>query len=383
MSDTVPDLVTMLTELIATPSVSCTAAHWDQSNLNVINKLESWLSSLGFKTEIMPVPGHPEKANLIATLGSGPGGLVLSGHTDTVPFNAELWHSDPFQLTEKDNRFYGLGTCDMKGFFPIAIEAARKFTDQTLQQPLIILATADEESSMNGARALAEAGKPKARYAVIGEPTSMRPIYMHKGMMMESVRVTGSAGHSSDPGLGSNALDAMHSVLGELISFRKELQRDYQNSDFKVSVPTLNLGCIHGGDNPNRICGACELEYDLRPLPGMSADLLREAVFKRLSPLAEQFNVEIKAESLFPGIPAFQNDKHSELVQTAEKLTGYQAEAVAFGTEAPFLQDLGMDTIVMGPGSIDQAHQPDEYLAFDQIKPTVAILEQLIAKYCF
>ncbi|WP_432471620.1 acetylornithine deacetylase [Amphritea sp. HPY] len=383
MSETVPDLVTMLTELIATPSVSCTAAHWDQSNLNVINKLESWLSSLGFKTEIMPIPGHPEKANLIATLGSGPGGLVLSGHTDTVPFNAELWNSDPFQLTEKDNRFYGLGTCDMKGFFPIAIEAARKFTDQALQQPLIILATADEESSMNGARALAEAGKPKARYAIIGEPTSMRPIYMHKGMMMESVRVTGSAGHSSDPGLGSNALDAMHSVLGELISFRKELQRDYQNSDFKVSVPTLNLGCIHGGDNPNRICGACELEYDLRPLPGMSADLLREAVFKRLSPLAEQFNVEIKAESLFPGIPAFHNDKHSELVQTAEKLTGYQAEAVAFGTEAPFLQDLGMDTIVMGPGSIDQAHQPDEYLAFDQIKPTVAILEQLIAKYCF
>jgi len=383
MSNTVPDLVTMLTELIATPSVSCTAAHWDQSNLNVINKLESWLSSLGFKTEIMPIPGHPEKANLIATLGSGPGGLVLSGHTDTVPFNAELWNSDPFQLTEKDNRFYGLGTCDMKGFFPIAIEAARKFIDQTLQQPLIILATADEESSMNGARALAEAGKPKARYAVIGEPTSMRPIYMHKGMMMESVRVTGSAGHSSDPSLGASALDAMHSVLGELISFRKELQRDYQNSDFKVSVPTLNLGCIHGGDNPNRICGACELEYDLRPLPGMSADLLREAVVKRLSPLAEQFNVEIQAESLFPGIPAFHNDKHSELVQTAEKLTGYQAEAVAFGTEAPFLQNLGMDTIVMGPGSIDQAHQPDEYLAFDQIKPTVAVLEQLIAKYCF
>lgn len=383
MSHTPPDLVTMLAELIATPSVSCTAAHWDQSNLTVIEKLENWLSMLGFQTEVMAIPGHPEKANLIATLGSGPGGLVLSGHTDTVPFNAELWNSDPFRLTEKDNRFYGLGTCDMKGFFPIAIEAARKFADKKLQQPLIILATADEESSMNGARALAEAGKPKARYAVIGEPTSMRPIYMHKGMMMEAVRVKGSAGHSSDPSLGANALEAMHSVLGELINFRKELQREYSNSDFKVSVPTLNLGCIHGGDNPNRICGACDLEYDLRPLPGMSADLLRESVSKRLSPLADQFGVDIQTEALFPGIPPFQNDKHSELVQTAEKLTGYQAEAVAFGTEAPFLQNLGMDTIVMGPGSIDQAHQPDEYLAFDQIKPTVAILEQLIAKYCF
>ncbi len=383
MQPSPPDLLTMLTELIATPSVSCTAAHWDQSNLGVIEKLESWLSGLGFQTEVMAIPGHPEKANLIATLGSGPGGLVLSGHTDTVPFNAELWNSDPFKLTEKDGRFYGLGTCDMKGFFPIAIEAARKFTDKTLQQPLIILATADEESSMNGARALAEAGYPKARYAVIGEPTSLRPIYMHKGMMMEQVKVKGSAGHSSDPSLGASALEAMHSVLGELISFRKELQRDYQNSDFKVSVPTLNLGCIHGGDNPNRICGACEVEYDLRPLPGMSADLLRESVAKRLFPLEQQFGVTISTEPLFPGIPAFNNDKHSELVTTAERLTGYQAEAVAFGTEAPFLQSLGMDTIVMGPGSIDQAHQPDEYLAFDQIKPTVAVLEQLIARYCF
>ncbi len=383
MTKPAPDLQTMLAELIAIPSVSCTAAHWDQSNLKVIETLEGWLSSLGFSTEVMPVPGHPEKANLIATLGSGPGGLVLSGHTDTVPYNAELWHSDPFKLTAKDNRFYGLGTCDMKGFFPIAIEAARRFIDQPFQQPLIILATADEESSMNGARALAEAGKPKARYAVIGEPTSLRPIYMHKGMMMESVRVKGSAGHSSDPSLGQNALEAMHSVLGELIAFRKELQLNYQNSDFKVSVPTLNLGCIHGGDNPNRICGACDLEYDLRPLPGMNIDLLRETISQRLRPLAEQFNVQIETEALFPGLPSFQNDKHSDLVSTAEKLTGYSAEAVAFGTEAPFLQALGMDTIIMGPGSIDQAHQPDEYLAFDQIKPTVAILEQLIAKYCF
>jgi len=383
MRPSTPDLLTMLTELIATPSVSCTAAHWDQSNLGVIEKLETWLSALGFQTEVMAIPGHPQKANLIATLGSGPGGLVLSGHTDTVPFNAELWNSDPFRLTEKEGRFYGLGTCDMKGFFPIAIEAARKFADQSLQQPLIILATADEESSMSGARALAEAGRPKARYAVIGEPTSLRPIYMHKGIMMEQVRIKGSAGHSSDPSLGASALEAMHSVLGELISFRQELQRDYHNSDFAVSVPTLNLGCIHGGDNPNRICGACELEYDLRPLPGMSPDNLRDAVSKRLQPLESQFGVEIITEALFPGLPPFHNDKHSELVSMAEKLTGYQAEAVAFGTEAPFLQGLGMDTIVMGPGSIDQAHQPDEYLAFDQIKPTVAVLEQLIARYCF
>lgn len=377
-----PDLVTMLSELIASPSVSCTQPDWDQSNLQVIEKLESWLSALGFQTEIMTVDAQAGKANLIATLGSGPGGLVLSGHTDTVPFNAELWNSDPFKLTEKDNRFYGLGTCDMKGFFPIAIEAARKFIEQPLQQPLIILATSDEESSMNGARALAEAGRPKARYAVIGEPTGLKPIYMHKGMMMESVRVEGKAGHSSDPSLGANALDAMHSVLTELISFRTDLQKKHQNPAFKIAEPTLNLGCIHGGDNPNRICSRCEVEYDLRPLPGMDLDNLREDVSKRLAPLADKFGVQISTQALFPGIPAFANDEQSDLVKKAEQLTGYQAESVAFGTEAPFLQRMGMDTIVMGPGFIDQAHQPDEYLAFDQIKPTVAILEKLIEQYC-
>ena len=381
MSVRCPELVTMLGELIAINSVSCTQPDWDQSNLPVIHKLAGWLDDLGFQTEISPLPGNPGKANLIATLGSGPGGLVLSGHTDTVPFNEERWKSDPLKLTERDNRFYGLGSCDMKGFFPLAIEAAKRFLDRELQQPLIILATADEESSMSGARALAEAGYPKARYAIIGEPTSLKPIHMHKGIMMETVRIEGRAGHSSDPSLGASALDAMHSVLSELIGYRNELQQNYQNSNFKVSVPTLNLGCIHGGDNPNRICASAELEYDLRPLPGMDLDNLREAISQRLAPLADQFGVKLQTRPLFPGVPSFRNEQ-SELVKVAEQLTGHPAECVAFGTEAPFLQQMGMDTIVMGPGSIDQAHQPDEYLAFDQIKPTVAILEQMIARYC-
>jgi len=377
-----PGLLTMLTELVSTPSVSSTQSGWDQSNLPVIELLEGWLTQLGFQVEVLPVPGYPGKANLIATLGSGPGGLVLSGHTDTVPYNSELWHSDPFKLTEKNNRLYGLGSCDMKGFIAIAIEAAKDFLDSPLQQPLIILATADEESSMSGARALAALGKPKARYAVIGEPTGLKPVYMHKGFMVEAVRIEGKAGHSSDPSLGASALDAMHAVLSELIMFRTEMKQNYRNSAFNITEPTLNLGCVHGGDNPNRICGRCDLEYDLRPLPGMDLDNLREEVSSRLAPLANQFGVHIKTESLQAGFPAFANSKMSDLVRTAEKLTGFEAETVAFGTEAPFIQSLGMDTIIMGPGCIDQAHQPDEFLALDQIKPTVAILQQMIRQYC-
>ncbi|GAB0153669.1 acetylornithine deacetylase [Marinobacterium sp. BA1] len=372
----------MMRRLIAAPSVSSASAHHDQSNLVVIEQLHEWLEALGFNTEVMPVPGHPEKANLIATLGSGPGGLVLSGHTDTVPCDPELWRSDPFFLTERDNRLYGLGTCDMKGFFALAIEAAKHFLDQPLKQPLIILATADEESSMSGARALAEAGRPLARAAVIGEPTRLQPIRMHKGIIMESVRIQGRSGHSSDPSLGANALEAMHAVMSELLTLRSELQQKHRNAQFRVDIPTLNLGCIHGGDSSNRICGRCELEYDLRPLPGMSIDGLRNAISERLRPLNDRFGVKIETHSQFPGIPPFETPADSELVRLAERLTGHRAEAVAFGTEAPFLQSLGMDTIVMGPGSIDQAHQPDEYLALDQISPTVELLRNLIAHYC-
>ena len=143
-------------------------------------------------------------------------------------------------------------------------------------------------------------------------------------------------------------------------------------------MPTLNLGCIHGGDNPNRICGSCELDFDLRPLPGMELQQLREQIQQRLQPVADSCGVALTTQALFPGIPAFNNSRDSALVQLAEQLTGHPAETVAFGTEGPFLQQLGMDTIVMGPGSIDQAHQPDEFLALDQINPTVAVLQQLI-----
>ncbi|MBL4583392.1 MAG: acetylornithine deacetylase [Pseudomonadales bacterium] len=375
----------MLQQLIELPSVSSTQESIDQSNLPVIERLAQWLGDLGFDTEILHIkttPGRPAKANLIATLGAGPGGLVLSGHTDTVPFDDHLWSVNPLALTQKDNRLYGLGSTDMKGFFPIAIEAARAFKDENLKAPLIILATADEESSMSGAEDLVRMGRPKARCAIIGEPTGLKPIRCHKGMMMESITITGQAGHSSDPSLGNNAMEAMFVVAADLAKFRAELQAKYQNPLFSTPVPTINFGCIHGGDNPNRICGSCEMQFDIRPLPGMVNDEIRAAIRKRLAPLAQQLQINIELKSLFAGIPAFESPADSDLVKACEKLTGHAASAVSFGTEAPFLQALGMDTIIMGPGSIDQAHQPDEYMSLDQVQPTIDVLKQLIAKFC-
>ncbi len=372
---------TRLAQLVAIPSVSCAVPNWDMPNLPVIELLASWFSDLGFNTQIMPLE-QTGKANLIATLGSGDGGLVLAGHSDTVPYDTNRWQSDPFKLIEKEGKFYGLGATDMKGFFPVIVEAIKPFLNKPLKHPLIILATADEESSMSGARALAAAGKPKARYAVIGEPTELVPIRMHKGIMMEMIRVRGKSGHSSNPALGKNALETMTHVMGELINLRSELQLKYRNPNFAVQTPTLNLGCIHGGDGANRICGECELHFDLRLLPGMDNAELREIIQRRLTPLAETSGTDIIFSSLFEGIEPFDEPAESELVKICEQLTGHKSESVAFATEAPFMQELGMQTVVLGPGSINQAHQPDEFISINQIEPAVKIVQELIQKFC-
>ncbi|HWV15025.1 MAG TPA: acetylornithine deacetylase [Cellvibrio sp.] len=370
-----------LAQLVAIPSVSCAVPSWDMANLPVIELLANWFADMGFNTQVMPL-AQTGKANLIATLGSGEGGLVLAGHSDTVPYDTSRWQSDPFKLIEKDSKFFGLGATDMKGFFPVIIEAVKPLLDKPFKNPLIVLATADEESSMSGARALAASGKPNARYAVIGEPTELVPIRMHKGIMMESIRVLGKSGHSSNPALGKNALDAMTQVMGELMQLRGELQLKYRNPGFAIQTPTLNLGCIHGGDGANRICGECELHFDLRLLPGMDNSELREAIQRRLTPIAQSSGTDIVFSSLFEGIEPFAEPADSELVKICEQLTGHSSESVAFATEAPFMQALGMQTLVLGPGSINQAHQPDEFISIDQLEPAVKIVRELIQKFC-
>lgn len=376
-----PALIEMIRSLIETPSVSCVSPSLDMGNLAVIEQLANWLQPLGFKTEIQKLK-DPNKANLIATMGSGSGGLVLSGHTDTVPCDETLWSSSPFKATEKNNRIYGLGTADMKAFLALSIEAATSFDAHQFQQPLIIIATADEETSMAGAKAIADAGYPKARFAVIGEPTSLKPIRAHKGMMMEAIRLTGQAGHSSNPALGHNALEAMYLVIGELMKWREELQAKHKNPFFEIPVPTMNFGHIHGGDNPNRICGSCELQIDIRPLPGMKLEDLRVELKQRLTALLKEQDIKLETIPLFEGITAVETSAESELVKMCEKLTGHTAASVAFGTEAPFYNQMGMDSVILGPGSIDQAHQPDEFIELASIDPTVDILKQLIAQFC-
>ena len=365
------------------PSISSANSSIDSSNKEVIDYLAEQFEALGFSCEIIPSPSLLcEKFNLIATLGSGPGGLVLAGHTDTVPLNEELWSVDPFRLTEKDGKVFGLGVTDMKGFFPIVMEAIKPLLDAEYKEPLIILATADEETSMHGARTIAELGRPKARSAVIGEPTGLRPVRTHKGIMMDSTRLLGQSGHSSDPALGNNALDGMHVVISELMRYRAEIKEKYHNDLFEIPYPTLNLGSIHGGDNPNRICGHCDLEFDVRLMPGMHIESVRAEIRARVEAVSEPLGLQFELVPLFTGVPAFFADEHSPLLKTAEQLTGHSGISVAFGTEGPFLQQLGMDTIILGPGNIDQAHQPDEYMSTNMIQPYIDMLQKLITQHC-
>jgi len=378
-----PEIIDAISQLIAAPSVSSVNPSWDQSNQSVIEHLHGWFSDLGFAVETFEVADHPGKFNLVATAGKGSDGLVLSGHTDTVPFDENRWSQSPFKLTEKDQRLYGLGSCDMKGFFAFIMEAVRELDLKKLKHPLIVIATADEESSMCGAKALKPKYQRLGKHCVIGEPTQLKPIRMHKGILMEGIRLTGQSGHSSNPSLGNNALEGMHTVISELLDWRNELQQRYHNPAFEIAVPTLNLGHIHGGDNPNRICGNCELHIDLRPLPGMEIDDLREELSSRLGNKFSDSNLLLEFIPLFDGIPAMETPAEADIVKAAEAMTGYQAQAVAFGTEGPYFNDMGMQSIIMGPGSIDQAHQPDEFLALDQIKPGVQILKRLIKQFCF
>ena len=376
-------LFEQLNKVVSLPSVSSANASIDMSNKPVIDHLAEQFESLGFECELIPIPGsETTKFNLIATLGSGPGGLVLAGHTDTVPLDEELWSSDPFKVTQRDGKLFGLGVTDMKGFFPIIMEAVKPLLDKSFKEPLIVLATADEETSMQGARSIAEMGRPKARAAIIGEPTGLQPVKAHKGIMMDSVRLLGQSGHSSDPSLGNNALDAMHAVISDLMIYREELKQRYSSDLFSIPHPTLNLGVIHGGDNPNRICGHCELEFDIRLMPGMHIETVRGEIRNRIATLMNPLGIQFELAALFTGVPAFFADENSALLKTAEKLTGHAGISVGFGTEGPFLQELGMDTIIMGPGNIDQAHQPDEYMSIDMIEPCIDVLQKMISHHC-
>ena len=377
----IPPFLEMYSQLIAMPTISSIVSIEDQSNQKLIELLASWLNSLGFKTDIIAVEGSRHKFNLLATYGEGEGGLLLAGHTDTVPFDEGRWTFDPFKLTEKDGKLYGLGTADMKGFFAFVVDAVSQLDLSKLTKPLRILATADEEMTMLGARTFIQHTHIRPDCAIIGEPTSLKPIRAHKGHIGEALRIVGKSGHSSDPSKGINAIELMHEATGYLMQMRNELREKYHHSAFEIPYPTMNFGAISGGDAVNRICACCELHFDIRPLPSLRLEDLNEMLQEKLAPMFEKWGDRISLSALHEPIPGYECEHSAQVVQVVEQLLGEQCEVVNYCTEAPFIQQI-CPTLVLGPGSIDQAHQPDEFLSAEFINPTRELLSKMIWHFC-
>lgn len=376
-----PSFLDMYAELVAVPSISATKPALDHSNRTILEKIAGWCESIGFKTVLIPIPGYSDKFNLLAKIGEGTGGLVLSGHSDTVPCDPMHWHSNPFQLTEQNNRLYGLGTVDMKSFFAFILDTIRDIDLSQLKKPLYLLATADEETTMAGAIHFAETSQIKPDCIIIGEPTGLVPIRAHKGQATSTIKILGQSGHSSDPSKGVNAIEIMSKVIDRVLFLRNKLQERYHNPGFEISHPTLNLGHIHGGDAANRICECCELVIDIRPLPGMSFvdvyDMLRIA----LRPVMQFWPNRLVIHLPHDPIPGYECNAEDPQLKFIENATGKSAQTVNYCTEAPFLNQIA-PTFILGPGSIEQAHQPNEYLSMEMITPALSLYKELIYHFC-
>ena len=320
-------------KLISINSISSEIPEQDISNEKVIDFLDTYLSGKGFTTRKLPVKNARNKFNLIAKTGNGEGGVALCGHTDTVPCDREKWSSNPFELTERNDRFYGLGVIDMKGFFAFIYDAL-EHTDLTkLKKPLYVVATGDEETNI------------------------------------------------SNPDAGINAIKIMHEVVRELIVLEEELKRRYREDLFMIPYPTSNIGKIAGGDAPNRICESCELLFDIRPIPGHGVNEMMALTREVLEPVLSRYPDNIDLFVPYEPTEPFGGKISADTVKYLEEVTGKKAVAVNYATEATYYQELS-ETVVLGPGSIDMAHQPDEYLNISEIEPAQKILRRIVEHYC-
>lgn len=201
--------------------------------------------------------------------------------------------------------------------------------------------------------------------------------------MAHNLEVQGKAGHSSDPAKGVNAIEIMYQAIGQLLDLKTQLASKYRDEAFTVPEVTLNLGHVHGGDGENRICGHCQLNFDLRAVPGLSDHEAIEQIDQALAPVMQKYPGRVSRELMYPTAPSFACKDEQGIIELAQKLTGFTATSANYATEGPFINQLGCDTLILGPGSIDQAHQPDEYISLDYIDPTVNLLRGFIKAVCF
>ncbi|KAA2317142.1 acetylornithine deacetylase [Pseudooceanicola sediminis] len=377
--------IALLEALVAFPTIS------SDSNMDAITFLAGHLERSGARVEVLR-DASGQKANLWATLGPEiDGGLVLSGHSDVVPVAEQDWSSDPFVMTRRNGRLYGRGTCDMKGFIAACVAMAPHLAKSARHRPIHFAFTHDEEVGCLGGRALVEALSQRGirpAMALIGEPTQMQVIEGHKGCCEYTVRFSGAEGHGSAPDRGVNAVEYASRYIARLMQLRQDLiERAPQDSPFDPPYTTINVGALHGGHAHNVIPGAATLEWEMRPINDADMAFVKSRIdsYCRDTLLPQMRDVAADADILteiIGEVAGLVPMPVNAMRDTIQRLTGANgASCVPFGTEAGLFQQLGIQTVICGPGSIEQAHKPDEYVEIDQLSQCLTLLHKLGAAH--
>lgn len=378
-----PEVIECAERLIAFDTTS------RNSNLALINWAAERLERAGARLRY-DFSADGSKANLLATFGDGPGGVVLSGHTDVVPVDGQRWTSDPFIAVVRDERLYGRGACDMKGFIAAVLASADLFRSTRLREPIHCALTYDEEVGCLGVPGLIEeiqkAGiQPSG--CIVGEPTDMRVVAAHKGGRIYRCHVTGVPAHSSLTPQGVNAIE----YAARLISYIQDLAEGEErgglrDEDYDVPFSTISTNMIHGGTWNNIIPSDCEFHFEYRFLPGVAPDhfitaierYAAENLLPKMRARNPQASIEFECLLANPGLNAEDTD---EILKLALALSGdSERHKVAYGTEGPWYQNIGVPSVVCGPGSISQAHQPDEYVTLQQLAECEGFVRRLVEK---
>ncbi len=369
-------LVSLLSQLVAIDSTST------RPNAGIVDLLERRLTSLGFACERLTYVDSAgvEKANLVATSGPGPAELALVGHSDCVPFDP-AW-SEALTLTERGGSLYGRGACDTKAFIAAALTAAER-TKGRLHKPLALVFTADEELGCVGAKKLVERQALQAKRAIVGEPTSLRPIRANKGYCLAEVEVRGKEGHSAYPDTGASAIFRAARLLAKLEHYSKTALRARDlDATFVPPFSTLNVGMMSGGKAKNVIPGVAQFTLEWRPMPGQATEVVLREVERLIAEATQEepaFSATITPLRLDRG---FATPADADVVQCLARLSGRTPDTVAFGTEGPQLAALGAVPVVFGPGDITVAHQTGEHVPKDEFFRAAAILEAAVVQFC-
>ena len=357
------------------------------TNLPLIEWVEDFLRPLG--AVVMRVPNEQgDKSSLWVRFGPDrPGGVVLSGHTDVVPVDGQPWTTDPWELVEQDGRLHARGTTDMKGFIALALAHAETFSKLTLTTPVHFAFSYDEEVGCAGvAPMIAEIGRRGADPSVVwvGEPTLWGVVSAHKGIRDYEVKITGKAAHSSDPRLGASAIHEAADLMSVLRRIAREQEETApKDSEFDPAWTTLTIGEINGGTASNILARECRFVFDVRAVPGINADALLRPFFaevdridERLRKLGPECGIEINMRA---DAPALKVARDSSAERFLRALTGDNTlRVVAFATEAGQFQQAGFPAVICGPGSIEQAHQPNEFVAISELEKGIGVFRRFI-----